>query len=197
MIDQRLRDVREEFAQVQKETAGVMASETAAKRAYDQCVDDINKYNAGAIAAVQAGNDDDARKLLERKKALETKCISLKQSYDSAKQSAEQMRALHDKLVTDIKLLEDRAAALKGKLAAAKTQEHINSVTAKVGSKTAGDSFDSMEKRIDARLDKASAAATLASSDSTDDLLKKYSGSPVSGSVEDELAKIKASLGQQ
>ncbi len=61
MIDQYLRDMMEDLAEVKQNTAGVMAEETRAKREVDQNEAEVNKYNELAKKALEAGNEDDAR----------------------------------------------------------------------------------------------------------------------------------------
>lgn len=198
MIDQQLRDVREELAQVKNETAGVLAAEKTAKRNLDACIADINRYSNGAMNAVKAGQDDDARKLLETKKNLETKKVGLQAAYDAAHEDSVHMKAMYDKLVSDVEALEARAASMKGKVAAAASREHMNKVAASVTDLNASTGFARMEVRINERLDRAEAAAQLDSdAHSTEDLLAKYGDGAPESSVEDELAQLKAQLGKQ
>ena len=71
MIDQTLRDAREDLAKVRKETAGVMAVAKDAERDYNDCVKNINEYTEAAKNALKAGNKDDARILLGQKNLYE------------------------------------------------------------------------------------------------------------------------------
>ena len=67
MIDQTLRDLRENLAECKKDTAAVMADEAEAKRQLDKAKTDVEKYTKAAMKAVEAGNDDDARTLIAKK----------------------------------------------------------------------------------------------------------------------------------
>ena len=197
MVDQTLRNLREDLAEVKKETAGVMAEETRVKREYNDCIEEIKKVTASAQAAIKAGNDDDAKALIAKKQSLETKQASLKEALDIATNNATKVRQMHDKLVKDIDDLEGRKDAIKAKVAVAKTQQHINDIN--VGTKSASSisAFERMEAKADNMLDRANAEAELnASETSTDDLVNKYaSGSDAS--VDEELAKMKAELGME
>ena len=64
MIDQYLRDLTESLAEVKKETAGVMAEETRAKRMLDENAAEIEKYDGLARKALTAGNEGDAKVFL-------------------------------------------------------------------------------------------------------------------------------------
>ena len=70
MIDQYLRNLNSDLGKVKAETASIMAEEQRAKRVLDECKEDIDKMEKYAVKALEAGNDDDARKFLERKSNL-------------------------------------------------------------------------------------------------------------------------------
>lgn len=198
MIDQYLRNAESDLGKVKAETASVMAEETRSKRALDECNEEITKMQKYAMKAVEAGNDNDARQFLTKKKQLEEKKTALQQAYDLAAANASRMRQMHDKLVSDINDLNSRRDTMKAKLAVAKTQEKMNKMTSKMGN--AGSSiadFDKLEAKIDKRLDEANAMAELnQSGDSIEDLAQKYDQSP-SSDVDDELAALKASMGKE
>ena len=197
MIDQTLRNLREDLVEVKKETAAVMADEKAAKRKLDDCSAQVTRYQTAAQNAVAAGNDDDARTLIQKKQQLETNLADLRKTYDLAHANADKMRQLHDKLVSDINQLESRKDTIKAKINVAKAQQHINDITC--GAQDAADSmaaFDRMEQKADRMLDEAMAGAELNQqpADSAEALADKYGGSGGSVSVEDELAAMKAAM---
>lgn len=195
MIDQCLRNLNSDLGKVKSETATIMAEEQRAKRALDECNEEINKMQAYAVKALEANNENDARKFLEQKTSLSAKLPGLQEAYDLAHANAAHMRDMHDKLVNDINELEARKDMIKGKLAVAKTQERINKMESSVSS--ANDSIASFKKyedMADKALDKANAMAELnrSSNENTiEDLTKKYT---TDASVDDELAALKASL---
>lgn len=197
MIDQCLRNLNSDLGKVKSETAAIMAEEQRAKRVLDECNAEIAKMQSYAIKALEANNEEDARKFLEQKAALTAKQPGLQEAYDLAHTNATHMREMHDKLVADINELESRRDMIKGKLAVAKTQERINKMSSSVAS--ANDSiasFKKYEEMADKALDKANAMAKLnsSSSDQTiEDLTRKYDKG---ASVDEELAKLKASLGK-
>ena len=199
MVDQTLRNLRENLADVKKETKAVMADELNAKRRLDECQAEIARYTNAATNAVKAGQDNDARILLEKKQSLSAKLTDLQQTYDLAHANATKMRQMHDKLVNDIAELETRKDTIKAKINVAKAQERINKVTDAAGD--ASDNlaaFDRMEDKADRLLDEAMAHAELneGPKDEAADLADKYGGGSSNMSVEDELAAIKASMNQ-
>ncbi len=194
MIDQTLRNLNSDLGKVKSETATIMAEEQRAKRALDECTDEIERMQSYAVKALEADNEKDARKFLEQKATFSSKLPGLQEAYDLASNNATNMRDMHDKLVADINQLEARKDMIKGKLSVAKTQERLNKIGSSVSS--ANDSISSFERYediADKALDKANAMAELnkSTSKSIDDLTKKYD---VDSSVEDELAALKASM---
>ena len=61
MIDQYMRNLQSDLGKVKAETASVIAEESRAKRALDECNANITKMQTYAEKAVAAGNDTDAR----------------------------------------------------------------------------------------------------------------------------------------
>lgn len=198
MIEQCLRNLNSDLGKVKSETATIMAEEQRAKRELDECNEDIDKMQRFAIKAVEAGNDSDAKKFLEKKATLVTNKESLEQNYKLASANATNMRAMHDKLVDDIAELENRKAMIKGKLAVAKTQERMNKMSSSIdGANNSISAFDRMEQKANEALDRANAMSELNKSTNDDmkDLEAKYSDSAPSA-IDDELALLKQSLGK-
>ena len=177
MVDQYLRDMMEDLAEVKQEAAGVMAEESRTKRLVDENAKEVSRYQELAKRALLAGNEDDARVLLSKKQELENTGASLQTAYAAAHENAVRMRQLHDKLVADISSLNTRKAAIKAKVAMS--------------------AFDRMEQKADRMLDEANAMAELSEGavDPADALEEKYRKADASASVEAELADLKNKLG--
>ena len=56
MIDQTLRDLREDLAEVKKETANIIADAKSADRQVKECVEEITKYTTAAQNALKNNN---------------------------------------------------------------------------------------------------------------------------------------------
>lgn len=198
MIDQCLRNLNDDLGKVKSETAAIMAEEMRSKRALDECSAEINKMQAYAVKAIEAGNDADAKKFLEQKGLLTTKLTGLQEAYNLANTNATNMRVMHDKLVKDINELESRKDMIKGKLAVAKTQERINKMGSSVtDANSTMASFTKYEELANKKLDAAAAMAELNKStpeNNIKDLASKYD--TPSTDIDNELAALKASLGK-
>ena len=198
MIDQYLRDLTEDLAEVKQETAAVMAEETRTKRMLDDNAAEVQRFEGLARKALAAGNEGDARVFLGKKQQLAEKAASLQATYDAAHANAEKMRQMHDKLVGDIETLHSRREMVKAKVAVAKTQERVNQMGASAD-KAAGamSAFERMERKADQMLDQANAMAELNSApvDEAAELEKKYASADGDAAVDAELAKLKAEMG--
>lgn len=197
MIDQMLRELKENFAEVKKETAGVMAAEKEADRAVQECEEQIRKYNLAAENALKANNEEDARTILARKQPFVDNLVNLKKTQAVAKENSDKMRQMYNKLANDIQMLETKRNGIKATVAAAKTQEKMNKISS--GSKRSMaslETFDRMEDKANRMLDSAMAEAELsADMDAGNDLVNKYVSGESSSTVDDELAAMKAKLG--
>lgn len=197
MIDQTLRELKENFAEVKKETAGVMAAEKEANRAVQECEEQIRKYNLAAENALKANNEEDARTILSRKQPFVDNLVNLKKTQAVAKENSDKMRQMYNKLANDIQMLETKRNGIKATVAAAKTQEKMNKISS--GSKRSMaslETFDRMEDKANRMLDSAMAEAELsADMDAGNDLVNKYVSGESSSTVDDELAAMKAKLG--
>lgn len=186
-IDDYMRSLNSDLGKVRAETASVLADERMAKRAWDECRAEIKKLQHYACKSVEAGDDEEARRFLERKVTQAEKLEQLQASYDLASANAASMKQIQDKLASDMGQLEARRAELKGKMAVAKVQQALNSIVNK-------DSvFEALEEKVNRAYDKAMAIAELRaeSKDNLDALFAQYEKNT---SAEDELAEIKEKM---
>lgn len=198
MVDQILRNLNKDLANVKEETAEIMADEKKAKRDLDEVNAEVAKLQTYAEKAVLAGNDDDATKFLAEKARVAEKQAALQQAYDAAVSNSTKMRQMHDKLVEDIRDLETRRDTVKAKVKVAKTQDKINQMNSSLGDSASSiAAFERMEDKADAMMDISDAEAELNSSEEKDevaDLAAKYDNPEAA--VQDELAALKAKLGK-
>lgn len=195
MIDQTLRDLREDLAEVKKETAGVMADEKNAERKLSECKTEIAKAETAAKNALLSNKEEDARKILARKSELEGSLSALTDAYNAAHQNSEKVRAAHDKLVADIESLENRKDSIKAKMAVAKTQEKINKMTASDRAAGTIEAFDRWEEKANKMLDRSEAEKELNTGSNAKDLVNQYSAASTA-SVDAELERLKKELGK-
>lgn len=196
MIDEYMRQVVEQLAEVKKETAGVMAEEKRAKREVDENAKQIEKYDQLARKALTAGNEEDAKTFLTKKQEYVNNGMDLQKAYDIANANVTKMREMHDKLTKDVQELEQRRKNVKSKVAVAKTQEKLNKVTSSMSTASnAMSAFERMEAKADNMLDRANSTAELNSNpnEEIENLEDKYNNP--TQAVDAELEKMKKEMG--
>ena len=194
MIDQYLRDLNSDLGKVKSETAAIMAAEKRERRELEELEKEIGDMHRYALKALEASNEDDARKFLQRKAELSEKVTDKQTAVELAAANTQQMRQMHDKLESDIGELESRRSELKGKASVAKTQKRMNDFASSVnGAGERISAFDKMEQKISQELDEAIAMSELNKGSGTDikDLAAKYDSD---SSVDEELKTLKAGI---
>ncbi len=200
MIEQYLRELTGDLAEVKRETASVMADEAKAKRNLIANQEEIEKYTNLAKKALAAGNEADAKIFIKKKQSLEEIGESLQQMYDVAASNSAKMRQMHDKLVRDLQDLQQRKTVIEAKLKIAKAQEKVNEAAKNSAANKAEASlgaFARIEEKVDHMLDQANAMAELQLEpvDETWAAEERYHEAIVNSKVDSELEAMKAELG--
>ena len=200
MIEQYLRELTGDLAEVKRETASVMADEAKAKRNLIANQEEIEKYTSLAKKALAAGNEADAKIFIKKKQSLEEIGESLQQMYDVAASNSAKMRQMHDKLVRDLQDLQQRKAVIEAKIKIAKAQEKVNEAAKNSAASKAEASlgaFARIEEKVDHMLDQANAMAELQLEpvDETWAAEERYHEALVNSKVDSELEAMKAELG--
>jgi phage shock protein A len=196
MIDDYMRNLNIDLGKVKAETASVISDERRAKRTLDECRTEIRKLQNYAEKAVEAGDDEDALKFLERKATQVEKDNQLQIVYDLASANALRMKQMQEKIMSDMGQLEERRINLKGKMVATKAQQKLNSSSSSVDA--SGSLFGAMEEKVDQAYNEAMALAELRAEpkDDLDDLFaqlekSKNTNTDTNTNPEDELATMK------
>ena len=198
MIDQMIRNLQSDLGKVKSETATVMAEEARLNRQLTELKAEEEKMITYAKKALQAGSDDDAKLFLEKKNSIQNKASEVETRLISARQNSQNMKAMHDKLSSQVADLNARKNEIKAKIQQAKLQEKMNNMTSSVTGAASISKFDEIEEKANAMLDKANAMQELnqVNDGGIDDLMSKYdSATDSTSSVDDELAALKDSLG--
>ena len=198
MIDQMVRNLQSDLGKIKSETATVMAEEARLTREVNELKSEAEKMLAYAKRALQAGSDTDAKLFLEKKNSIQSKISEVEGRLLVAKQNSQNMKAMHDKLNSQVSDLNARKNEIKAKIQQAKLQERINNMTSSTTSAASMSKFDDIEAKANAMLDKANAMNELNASNNggIEDLMAKYDSQVQSTSeLDDELATLKASLG--
>lgn len=220
-MDEYMRNLYSDLGQVKAEAAAVLANERRAKASLDECQAEIRKLQRYAEKAVEAGNEDDALKFLDRKAQQAAKLNELLTAHELAAAKAASMQQLQEKLISDLGQLEARQSELKDKLAFSRMQQGSGA-----GSSLSAGTFDELEEKAYLAAEEALALAELRAGEALDnaadpavhlkdDNMKPgvnagsnnstsnrtnsstNSSASTSASVEDELAAIKARMNKR
>ncbi|MFB5761989.1 PspA/IM30 family protein [Paenibacillus medicaginis] len=174
IIDDYMRKLNMDLGEVKAETAALLVAESRAQRALDECTAEIWKLEKYAHKAAEAGNEEEARRFLERKLKLTEKQQELQTAYELASTNAAGMKQVQDKLTHDFGVLEARRAELKGKMALTKAQQTQNSMDSPLGMHDS--TFAAMEEQVNREYDEAMALAELRSEakDDLDSLFEQF-----------------------
>ena len=178
-INEYMNQMRADLGHVKSELSALEVERDRAARSLNETEAEIEKYQRYADKCAAEGNTADARMFEQKKDRLMPEYERMKQKYDSLKQDGSDLGALREKLSAEIAQCEERMAAIKGKISAAKSLEEAN--MAETGRRkptySADDAFSTLEDKANAQYDRAAAEAELnrvVSSDELDDLTKKY-----------------------
>lgn len=78
IVDQTIADAKVEYAKIKKESLSVLANENMAKKELDRLNAEADKWHGIAASALKAGNEEDARKALEKENELRASITSRK-----------------------------------------------------------------------------------------------------------------------
>src|SRR5439155_18112346 len=193
---------------VKKGIADVVTSKKRLQLQEEKLRQQVVKLDTQARQALAAGNEELARTALERKNIAQTELQSLDTQLEQLEQQQQQMTESEQKLRTKIEQFRSKKEVIKAQYSAAEAQVRISEAASGVGEEMADiglamqralDKTENMKARADA-VQELEAAGTFedltalgSGDDDIDRQLKQLSSSSV---VDDELAKIKAELGQ-
>ncbi|MDX8046710.1 PspA/IM30 family protein [Gracilibacillus sp. S3-1-1] len=194
MLDQFMRDMESDIREVESAVAKQIANEKMLKRKSDDAQAIVDKRLAQAEKAIEAGNEDLARRALADKNEQEQTAVSLRESWERAKQDADQLREKLDEMKKEYQQMQLKKDSLKARAESAKTRTKMNRTMSSIGNDASKQGFQRMEEKVlqfEAEADTSDDLS--AASRSLDDELDALS----SHDVDDELAALKKKLGKE
>lgn len=197
MVDQAILDATEEYGKIKKQSLSVFANEVQAKKQLDAYGAEAEKWHSIAVKALQAGEEGDARKALEKEGEQRSLQTAQEATYAAAKAAADKLREKLSEMEQEINEMKNKAAQIKANAVTAKAAKAASQISQK-GIKRGGfDAFARMEEKVNRELAEAEALESMNSSSAdreAEDLEKKYS-SGSSASADAALEKLKKELG--
>jgi len=190
-VKQTVADMKTELNNVVRASAGAMSNYNALDAEYQKYVRQSQEWKDRANMALDAGNEDLARKALAKKAECDQQVASMKQAVDSAQQTSEKLKQQVAELKHKIDEGERTATTLVARKNAAMAQRKVSEAMAGVGS--ADNAFSALgrfEEKVAREEATAKAFDQLASAGKDDDLEKQFAQLGDHG-VDAELAALK------
>jgi len=154
-----------------------------------------DEYQAKAVEAVKLGRDDLAKQALEKKNMLVRAAQEMEEPVAESQKATASLKQQVDLLRTKVEEARMRQSTLIARAQAAKARKQAAQSVAGIGD-TGAAGFEKFEQRIEKSEGEAEAFETMAG-EQVSSLEKDLEELSVSKAADDELAKLKESLGPQ
>lgn len=194
LLNQYLRDMEKEIADAEIAVAKQIAIEKRFKQQYEEAKELVGKRADQALKALEAGNEDLARRALEDKKGQQEKADEFLTQYENAKSNADQLRSQLQEMKEEFQKLKNKKDTLVARAETAKAQKQLNQMVSGIGTENAAKGFERMSEKVLQLEAEAQAAHELSQAKrSLDEELSALEKSD----VEEELAALKAQLAEK
>ncbi|MEN6296791.1 MAG: PspA/IM30 family protein [Rectinema sp.] len=171
MLNQMIIDMNEQLIESKKSVAMAIADEKKLERDMIENRAKADEWEKKAMLAVRAGRDDLAKEALLRKQEFEGYATQLAQQWEAQKQSVEKLKDALRQLQSKIEEANRKKNILIARAKRAEAQQRINQTMSSLsGNKSAFETFERMERKVDEieasaeatkELDEASSGASL------------------------------------
>jgi len=194
MLDQFMREMESDIREAETAIAKQIANEKMLQKKYEDAKKMVQKRDEQAIQAIEAGNDDLARRALEDKKIHQQTLDTLTESYERAKLDSDSLRKKLDEMKAEYNEMKLKKDSLKARAESAKTRTKINRTLSGIGNDESKRGFERMEEKVLQYEAEAETSEDLRSSNrSLDDEFAALE----KNDVNDELAALKKKLGKE
>jgi phage shock protein A len=191
MIKQMVLEMQESVTKATSGLAQAMAQEKKLQRDYEKFVAASNDWKNKAAQALQAGNEDLARKALAKKAEADQQAAQYKQLYENAAATSATLKQQVDHLKAKLDEAKMKEQTLIARSQAAKAQKEIAKQVGGFDSNSFA-KFDKFEEKILKAEAEANAFMEM-SSDKTS-LDDEFKALEKNSAIDDELARLKAEL---
>lgn len=192
MLNQFLRDMEEDIREAEVAVAKQIAIEKKFKQQYEEAGEMVQKREEQALKALEAGNEDLARRALQDKKEHQLKYDEMQKQYDTAKVNADRLRNQLSEMKDEFNKMKNKKDLLVARAEAAKAQKQINQAMSGFGTDNAAKGFDRMSEKVLQLEAEAEASNELRSKGK--DLDDELNALDKSSGVDDELAALREKL---
>lgn len=188
LLDQKIREMEDSLNKAKLSSAQVLGNVHETEKKLELAKKESADYDEKVKLAMSKGNEDLAKRALQRKLDADKKVQSLTASYNQAKVSADalkkNLKSLEDE-IQKTRSYRDEAAARSNNADASK---QVNEILANVQTKKNSISLDDVERKIQR---KEAMASGLGDLKDVDDLDKEFESLEADVDLDAELAKYK------
>ncbi|MBD1223918.1 PspA/IM30 family protein [Virgibacillus halodenitrificans] len=194
MLDQFMRDMSEDIREAEAAVAKQIANEKMLKRKANDAKALVEKRQKQAEQAIEAGNEDLARRALQDKNEHESNANSLNESWERAKQDADTLRNKLEEMKKEYQEMKLKKDSLKARAESARTRTKMNRTMSSIGSDDSKRGFERMEEKVMQYEAEAETSEDMSqSSRSLDEEFEELNND----NVDDELAALKKKMGKE
>ncbi len=194
MLDQFMREMQSDIQEVEAAVAKQMANEKMLKKKFDDANALVEKRQKQAEQAIEAGNEDLARRALEDKNEQAKQAESLQTTWEQANKDVLSLREKLDEMKKEYHEMKIKKDTLKARAESAKTRTKMNRTMSSIGNDQSKRGFERMEEKVLQFEAEAETSDDLSSdSKSLDDEFEQLDNSD----VDNELAELKKKMGKE
>ncbi|MCU0445707.1 MAG: PspA/IM30 family protein [Microscillaceae bacterium] len=195
MIKQMVIEMQEAIAKATSGLATAMAQEKKLERDFKTYSEAATNWEQKAMQALQAGNEDLARKALQKKAEADSQAKQYQQMYEGAAATTGKLKEQVDQLKVKLNEAKMKESTLIARSQAAKAQKQIAKQVGNFDASSSFSKFDKWEEKILKSEAEAQALGELGA-DSSSTLNDEFKLLEKSSAVDDDLAKLRAKLNQ-
>lgn len=194
MLDQFMRDMGSDIREVEAAVAKQIANEKMLKRKANDANAMVEKRQKQAEQALEADNEDLARRALQDKKDHEAAAATLNESWERAKNDADMLRSKLDEMKKEYQQMKLKKDSLKARAESAKTRTKMNRTMSSIGNDASKQGFERMEEKVMRFEAEAETSEDMSQKSRTlDDEFEELN----KNDVDDELAALKEKMKQK
>ncbi len=162
MVKQIIIDMEQQIREATQALGQAMASERQALKQLENAKDSAQEWEGKAKMALQAGNEELARKALSNKVAVDANIQSFQASYDQISTQTAELRSRVETLKSKLEEARMRQNMLVARARMADAQKNIATTLSGTDSDSAFSKLDKMERKIEGQEAQAEAFSSMA-----------------------------------
>ncbi len=195
MLTTLITDMRSQLDKARQQVAQAIADEKKLEADAIAMKKQAEDWERRAMLAVQEGRDDLAKQALMRYNEALQGAQSLHETWVKSKQETESLKSSLRQLNEKIEEAKRKKNILIARARRAEAQQRIQDTLSGMGDKSAFESFERMQEKIESNERKALAAAELQQEFTGDNLMKEFEQLEYHGSSDQQLLELKAKMG--